>query len=143
MAEPSIQDVLTAVAAVAGEVGKLRADVTQMQGDMKQMQGDMKQMQSDIKQLQGDMKQMQGEMKQFRGELTQLRVDVMDRIDRLQDALTLQKDDLVVNYSAADRAEKIARAAQEETRALGDIVTPMIRQIRRLQEDVRHLRGEP
>ncbi len=122
MAEPSFQDLLTAVTAVCVEVGKVRTDVTQMQADMKQMQGDVTQM---------------------RGELTQLRVDVMDRIDRLQDALTLQKDDLVVNYGAADRAEKIARAAQEETRALGDIVTPMIRQIRRVQDDVRHPRGEP
>jgi phage shock protein A len=128
MAEPTIQDVLTAIAALTGEVGKIRTDVAQVRGD--------------IAQLQGDVAQVRGDMSRFQNDVTQLRVAVMERIDRLQDALTLQRDELVVNYGAIERVERLARAAQEETRALGEMITPMIRQIRRLQDDVRTLRGE-
>jgi len=72
-----------------------------------------------------------------------LRGDLMARMDRLQDALTLQHDDVTVNMGAAERAERIARGASEETRALGEIVTVQTRQIQRLQSDIRQLKGEP
>ena len=70
-----------------------------------------------------------------------LRGDLMARMDRLQDALTLQHDDVIVSMGAAERAERIARSALEETRALGEIVTVQTRQIQRLQSDIRQLKG--
>ena len=72
------------------------------------------------------------------------RADVMERIDRLQQvALTAQRDDDVVNFGAAERPEKIALGVREEVRAMGDQVNAMVRQIQRLQTEVRQLRGEP
>lgn len=71
-----------------------------------------------------------------------LRSDLMARMDRLQDALTAQHDADVVNYGAAERAERIAQSAREEVRALGEQVGAMVRQIQRLQSEVRQLRGE-
>lgn len=118
MADPTIQDVLTAVAGLrdvtAGEIASLRTDVTSLGTSVTSLREDM----------------------------NKLRIDMMDRMDRLQDVLTVQRDELVVNYGAAERVEKIARAAQEEVRTLGEMVTPMVRQIRRLQDEVRTLRGE-
>ena len=73
----------------------------------------------------------------------QVRGDVMARIDRLQDALTAQRDDAAVNFGAAERAEKIALGVREEVRAMGGQVNAMVRQIQRLQSELRQLKGEP
>ena len=86
---------------------------------------------------------MTAEQARMRSDFTDLRTALMDRMDRLQDALTVQKDDMIVPMSAAERAERIAKAAQDDARTLGEMVMPMMRQIRRLQEDVRALKGEP
>ena len=74
---------------------------------------------------------------------TQLRVDLMGRMDRLQDSLTSIRDDIGVNMGRADRAHVAADNTRTELRALGEIVTTMGRQIQRLQTAVRELRGDP
>jgi hypothetical protein len=71
---------------------------------------------------------------------TQLRTDLMERIDRLQHTVDSVKDDIVVTYGANDRIERIAKSASDETRALGEVVRAMQRQIKRLQTDVDQLR---
>jgi hypothetical protein len=72
--------------------------------------------------------------------LTKLRTDLMERIDRLQHTVDSVKDDIVVTYGANDRTERIAKSASDETRALGEVVRAMQRQIKRLQTDVDQLR---
>src|SRR6184192_3260046 len=52
----------------------------------------------------------------LKDELTALRTDVMARIDRLQDAMTRQREFDVVNFSAGERAEKIAKDARAACR---------------------------
>jgi exonuclease VII small subunit len=74
--------------------------------------------------------------------LDRTRIELMARMDRLQDALTLQQDETIVNLGAAERAERIATAAQDVVRSLSEQVTVMVRQIHRLQADVRELKGE-
>lgn len=76
------------------------------------------------------------------GRLDRLQADIMARIDRLQDTLTGEQEANVVNFGAAERAERIAKGAQGEVRAIGDQVNAMIRQIQRLQSEVRQLKGE-
>ena len=48
-----------------------------------------------------------------------------------------------MNFGAAGRAERIALSAREEVRAMGEQISAMVRQIRRLQSDIREIRGEP
>ena len=72
----------------------------------------------------------------------QLRVDLMARIDRVQDTLTTVRDDITV-VGRADQAHRAADNVRDELRALNEVVTGVIRQVRRLQSDVRELRGEP
>jgi hypothetical protein len=76
-------------------------------------------------------------------ELAKERVALMDRLGRLQDAITAIRDD-GVNMSHADRAHHAADT-REELRSLGDLVNAMTRQINRLQTEVRQLKsdGEP
>jgi len=72
-----------------------------------------------------------------------LRVELMGRMDRLQDVITGLREDVAVNFGRADKAELAAHNVREEVRALGEVVSAMHRQIQRLQTDVRHLKGEP
>jgi hypothetical protein len=47
-----------------------------------------------------------------------------------------------VNLGAAERAERIAAVTQDVVRSLSEQMTVMVRQIHRLQSEVRELRGE-
>ena len=62
-----------------------------------------------------------------RDELTEMRVAIMARVDRLQDASTLQHHERIVDVGASERAERIAKAARDDATSLGEIVTPLIR----------------
>ncbi|WP_428489012.1 hypothetical protein [Rhodopila sp.] len=74
-------------------------------------------------------------------DLTRLRVDVMARMDRFQDSLTAIRDDISTNYGIADAAQRANDNTRLELRALGDVVSGLVRQIRRLDTDVRSLKG--
>jgi hypothetical protein len=82
-----------------------------------------------------------------RDELTEMRVEIMARIDRLQDASTIQHHERIVDVASSERAERIAKAAREDVTSLGEIVKPLIRvvhfmrsQIDDLAEQVRVLK---
>lgn len=72
-----------------------------------------------------------------------LRVDLMERMDRFDNALISIRDDITVNMARADRAHEVADNTRREVQLLGEQVNAMVRQIQRLQTDVRHLKGEP
>jgi hypothetical protein len=81
---------------------------------------------------------------------TSLRVDLMARIDRLQDVVTLQHEERIVDIGSTERAERLAKAAQEDAAAIGNIVTPLVRlvhgmrtQLDDLAEQVRVLKERP
>jgi hypothetical protein len=85
------------------------------------------------------------ELTDLRADVTTFRTDVMARIDRLQDALTEQRQSDVVTFGAAERAEQIAKAAREDNLSLGEQLTALARMVRRLQTRVDQLeegRGE-
>ncbi len=62
-----------------------------------------------------------------RDDLIETRAGIMARIDRLQDAVTIQHHERIVDVASSERAERIAKAAQDDVMALGEIVTPLIR----------------
>jgi hypothetical protein len=68
---------------------------------------------------------------------------IMARLDRMQEDLTRRLDAEVVNFGAAEHAERIARGALDEVRALGEQVNALTRLLRRLEAEVRSLRGQP
>ena len=67
------------------------------------------------------------ELRAIREDLTSTRVAIMARIDRLQDAATLQHDERIVDIGSAERSERLAKAARDDVTAIGEIVTPLIR----------------
>ena len=65
-----------------------------------------------------------------RAELSAMRAAIMNRIDQLQDALTAQPQGDIVTWSAAARAEQIAKDARDELRsARSEQIGAMFRQI--------------
>ena len=74
-------------------------------------------------------------------ELGRTRSALMARMDRLQEALVVQHEAEVVNFGAAERAERIAKGAIDEGRILGEQFNALVRKVRRLEEEVRTLRG--
>src|SRR4051794_10470425 len=72
---------------------------------------------------------------------TSLRVDLMARMDRLENINTAIRDDISVNFGAVDAVRRANDNTREELRALSDVVSLMHRQINRLQTEVEQLKG--
>lgn len=125
MAEPSSEILLSAIHAVQAGVDNLRRDFGELRQETTQLRQETTQLRQDVDTL--------------RQEQTRTRVEVMARIDRLQDDLTSMRDESFVTYA---RAERVERVSSDAIRSLSDELSGMHRQIRRLQEEVRTLRGE-
>jgi polyhydroxyalkanoate synthesis regulator phasin len=76
---------------------------------------------------------------QLRADITQLRVDMMERIDRLQDRLTANHETEIVNFGLAERAERSAKVAREDVQSISEQVNALTRQVRSLSGRVDHL----
>jgi uncharacterized phage infection (PIP) family protein YhgE len=72
---------------------------------------------------------------------TSLRVDLMARMDRLENINTAIRDDISVNFGAVDAVRRANDNTRDELRALSDVVSLMHRQINRLQTEVEQLKG--
>lgn len=71
-----------------------------------------------------------------------LRVELMARMDRLQDADTARRGDIAVNFWATDRLRKAHDGTRGELIAIVEQMSAMARQIMQLQTEVRILKGE-
>lgn len=71
--------------------------------------------------------------------IASLRGDMMARMDRLQDSITAIRDDIAVNFGASDAAKRANDNTREEVRALGEVVTAMVRRVRNLEAQVRDM----
>ncbi len=147
------------ITSIHGDITSIRADITSIHGDITSIRGDITSIRGDVASLQQGQEALRGDVAVIHSELagikehqewmatdiTRFRTDTMDRIDRLQDRVTVGlsalQDDTIVTETANERAERIALAVQAETRSLAEMITPMTRQIRRLQDEVRALRG--
>jgi len=69
-----------------------------------------------------ELTQVRTELTQVRTELTQVRVDLMARMDRLEDGLTAIRNDIAVNFGAADAVKRANDNTREEVRSLGEMV---------------------
>jgi chromosome segregation ATPase len=75
--------------------------------------------------------------------IAQLRTDVMGSLERLNNAVTGIRDDIAVNYYRAERAQTAADSTHDEQRQMGTEIAAMWRQIKRLESQVREIRGDP
>jgi chromosome segregation ATPase len=128
--DPTIR-ILAAISQLGGDIAQSRTDVSQLRADMVDridgLRADMGQVRADMTQLRADMIDRTDGL---RADLEQLRIGMMERMDRLQNAFSSMQQDITVNFAASDRADRMVRAATDETRALADQVSAMVRQIR-------------
>ncbi len=88
--------------------------------------------------------QILAEIAGLRGELTGVRTELgPDRMDRLQDALTAIRDHVGMTICRVDAAFRASPSAREDVRGLEQHVGIMCRQIRRLEDRVREISGDP
>jgi len=74
---------------------------------------------------------------------TSLRIDIMGRMDRLENSLTDIRSDIVVNISAVNHIRTMHDNTREEVRLIGDHVARMFMQIKGIQTRLREINGEP
>ena len=105
------------------------------------------------RELTGQITQVRGELTQVREELVRTRADIMERIDRLQNQVTIMRDDFWVTYSHSNRVEKkvdeeversheVLRSHTQQLRLISEELSGVQRQIHHLQNDVRTLKGD-
>jgi chromosome segregation ATPase len=83
------------------------------------------------------------DLTRMREELTRTRVDIMDRIDRLQNTVSAIRDDIAVNMGAADAAQRVNDNTREDLRSLREQVSVMWRQLKAVEARVREITGDP
>jgi uncharacterized coiled-coil DUF342 family protein len=76
-------------------------------------------------------------------ELGQTRVAIMERMDRLENSLTDIRNDIGVNFAASDVVKRANDNTREEMRALGEVVSGLVRKVRTLETRVREITGDP
>ncbi len=73
--------------------------------------------------------------------LRSLHVDLMTRMDRLQDGMTAAREEAFVNAGAANSLRRSTQNVREELAATNDAVSHLSRGITRIETDVRELKG--
>jgi hypothetical protein len=127
--ETGQSDILNGVASLRGEVASLRAEVAALDAKYDALDAKFDAMRADIARLDRSH--------------TTLRVDLMARMDRLQNNLNALRDDIAVNYGASDAVKRANDNTREELRGLGDIVSARYRKVIALEARVRQITGDP
>ncbi len=74
-------------------------------------------------------------------DVKQLRVDLMGKLEQVQNELTAMRDDVAVAGFAAMRAVKRTDSDREDARDLNELVNTVLRSVMRLRTEVDELKG--
>jgi chromosome segregation ATPase len=118
--------VLAALARLEAGQTRLEAGYTRLEADVTGLKADQTRLRSD-----------------FLAELGKTRADIMERVDRLENTVTLIRDDIAVNMGAVDAVERANENTRADVRTLGEQVSVMWKQIKQLQSEMREVRGDP
>ncbi len=75
--------------------------------------------------------------------LANLRVDLMARMDRLENRLTDIRNDTAVNFCASDGVKRANDNTRAEVRSLSEMMSALVRKVRTLETRVREITGDP
>jgi chromosome segregation ATPase len=79
----------------------------------------------------------------FLAELGSTRGAIMDRIDRLENRVAEIRDDIEVAMGSTEAAQRVNDNTRADLRTLGEQVSVMWKQIKRLESRVRDITGDP
>ena len=131
------------VAKLENGLARLSGDVAKLENGLAKLSGDVAKLENGQAKLGGDVARLDSGLAKLINEVLGLRTDMMARMDRLQNGFMALRDDIGVNFGAAESVRRANDNTRDELRALGDVMGAMQRQIQRLQTDVRGLKGDP
>jgi chromosome segregation ATPase len=122
--------------ALIEQVQAMRAEMA-TRADLVALRADLEALRADLEALRGEMVTRADlgilatheELDQLNASLMRIRTEIMERIDRLQEALTRQQQESVVNYATASRARETMRSLEEEVTALTRMVMRLSRRL--------------
>nr|WP_294517188.1 hypothetical protein [uncultured Rhodopila sp.] len=88
-----------------------------------------------------DLSRLEGKHDSLRDELIKTRADIMERIDRLQNAVTAIQDDIAVNMGAVDSARHVNDNTREDLKQMREQMSVMWRQLKAVQVRVDEISG--
>jgi chromosome segregation ATPase len=131
------------------EAGQARLEVgqTQLEAGLSQLDVKLSQLEPRLGQLEAELGRLKAEQKSLRSdllaELGRTRSDIMERVERLENAVTLIRDDIAVNMGAVEAVERANDNTRADVRSLHEQMSIMWKQIKRLQTEMREIKGEP
>jgi predicted nucleic acid-binding Zn-ribbon protein len=117
--------VLQALNTLIGEQSQMRGELTGLRGDLADVRADQSSMRGELTGMHATLARMQDEQ-------TRLRVDMVDQLEKMENKLTLIREDIAVNMGRADGAHRAADNTRDELRALNEQVQSMERRQRML-----------
>ena len=124
-----LDQILAGVAAVGARVEALESSVRQ---EMRQVRAEVQQVKAELQQVKAEVQQVRTD---FLAELGKTRGELMERMQYV-------RDDVTVNLSTAQIADKTARSAVDQSREVTDLLYALTRQVRTLEARVDNLRGD-
>jgi chromosome segregation ATPase len=132
---------------VLAALARLEAGQTRLEAGYTRLEAGYTRLEAGATRLEADLTGLKAEQTRFRSdflaELGRTRADIMERVDRLENAVTLIRDDIAVNMGAADAVERANENTRADVRTLGEQVSVMWKQIKQLQSEMREVRGDP
>ena len=125
---------------------ELEAGVAELRAGLAEHAGVLVRLESRIDSLYTRLERLEANLERLEASHTRLRVEVMARIDRMQDKLGGILEDIAVNFGRADQVQRIARTfrddmqfiqatnagIREELHALTEVVSAIERKLRNL-----------
>jgi prefoldin subunit 5 len=94
-----------------------------------------------VDELRAGLDKLDGRIDDLRDRQTQMRVDIMHRMEAMQDALTAIRGDITVNNATAFAAREVNEHTRDEVRTLAAVLNGVQLQVQRLQSEVQTLQG--
>jgi chromosome segregation ATPase len=132
--------ILSALARLETVLAAVQAGQNAMQADITGLKEDVSGLKEDVSGLKNGQTGLTGRLDRLEAGQTSLRVDLMARMDRLQNAIGAVQEDIHVNYFAATKATDDTRALALKVETQGLEIITMQQQILRLKTDVEELK---
>ncbi len=127
------------IATLGSELG---ARLDQIDGRMGQIEARQDQLDGRMGQLDTRLDHLAARLDRSEAVHIQTRTELMARMDRLQDAMTDMRNDVLVNFGMVEQVQRAHDSTREELKTVNEMVILLVKRIRVLEADMRTLKGE-
>ena len=120
---------------------RILATLDRLEAGQGSMRDDLIRLEAGQGSMRDDLIRLEGKQDGLREELFKTRADIMERIDRLQNAVTAIQDDIAVNMGAVDSARQANDNTREDLKQMREQMSVMWRQLKAVQVRVDEISG--